>query len=222
MSPQTPSSPRKPPTKSDRPTQLSARGTRTRELILRAAIEVFGRQGFADATMLHIAQEAGVASGTVYQYFSDKADVFRYLLRDLERKLHRETRMPAGSDGRLVVRDSVLRYLAVYREHEALFRAWWELLEPPTEFTDAWVALHRKSHGELRAVVEQGQRDGTIARTVDADIAAELIVAMFERPAYLRIILGWDSSLTDDEFAGALEHLLRGGLLPGLAAGLTV
>lgn len=196
----------------------SSRSKRTRTQVLKAAIEVFGRKGFNAATMLDIAQEAGVASGTAYQYFADKADVFRYLLQDLEEQLHHETRMPSGDDGRLVVREAVLRYLEVYREHAALFRTWWEVLEPHTEFTDAWIALHRKSQAELAAVIDDGKRRGIVDPEVESEITADLIVSLFERPAYLRIAFGWDQNLSDAEMADVMAALLDHGLFESPAA----
>lgn len=189
----------------------STRGQRTRNRILRSAITVFGKRGFADTTVLDIAEHAGLASGTVYQYFEDKGDVFRCLLQDLTDRLHRDTRMPADADGRLIVRDSVLAYLEVYREYAPIFRAWWELLEPPTEFTEAWVALHEKSRREMVRVFEEGKRRGMIDASVDTEITADLIVAAFERPVYVKIVLGWDDT-SDEELADLMSRLLGSGL----------
>jgi AcrR family transcriptional regulator len=190
----------------------SVRGQRTRAKILRSAIEVFGERGFGESTVLDIAEHAGMASGTVYQYFEDKSDVFRCLLQDLTDRLYRETRMPAGPDGRLMVRDSVLAYLEVYREYSSIFRAWWELLEPPTEFTDAWVGLHERSRRQLAAVVRDGQRRGIIERSRDPEITADLIVAVFERPVYVKIVQGWSGDTTDEELADLISRLLGHGL----------
>jgi TetR/AcrR family transcriptional regulator, mexJK operon transcriptional repressor len=47
-----------------------------REAILRAAIDVFGREGYARASIDEIAGLAGVAKPTVYNRFTDKATVF--------------------------------------------------------------------------------------------------------------------------------------------------
>lgn len=190
----------------------SVRGKRTRDRILRSAIAVFGERGFADSTVLDIAEDAGMASGTVYQYFEDKGDIFRCLLQDLTDRLHRETRMPAGPDGRLMVRDSVLAYLEVYREYSSIFRAWWELLEPPTEFTDVWVAIHERSRRELAAVIEDGQRRGIVDQRVDPEITADLIVAVFERPVYVKIVLGWSDGSSDEDLADLISRLLGHGL----------
>jgi AcrR family transcriptional regulator len=186
----------------------SARGRRTRERILKSAIAVFGSRGFGETAVLDIAENAGLASGTVYQYFEDKSDIFRCLLQDLTLRLHEETRMPAGEDGRLIVHDSMLRYLQVYREYAPIWRAWWELLEPPSEFTAAWVALHEKSRREMKSVIEHGQAEGTIDPEVDPEITADLIVSAFERPVYCKIVLGWDEEYGDEQLADLMTRLL--------------
>jgi len=191
----------------------SGRGKRTRDRVLKAAVVVFGKRGFAQTTMLDIANEAGIASGTVYQYFSDKADLLGCLLADLEDQLQRETRMPADERGRLIVGESVLRYLSIYREYAPIYRAWWELIEPPTQFTKAWSATHAKSRNDLVAVITSGQREGIISVELDAEVTADLVVAMFERPAYSRIVLGWDSDISDEDFAGLMGDLLGRGLI---------
>lgn len=46
------------------------------EAILAAALEVFGREGFADGTVEEIARQAGVAKPTVYNRFGDKQTLF--------------------------------------------------------------------------------------------------------------------------------------------------
>jgi AcrR family transcriptional regulator len=47
-----------------------------REAILVAAERVFGRLGFHDAKMADVAAEAGVAAGTLYNYFTNKDEIF--------------------------------------------------------------------------------------------------------------------------------------------------
>ena len=50
-----------------------------REAILAAARKVFARKGFEGSTIVDIAREAGVASGTVYLYYASKLDLFAAL-----------------------------------------------------------------------------------------------------------------------------------------------
>jgi AcrR family transcriptional regulator len=47
-----------------------------REQILEAAVKVFARRGFGNATVAEIAEEAGVAAGTIYNYFESKEELF--------------------------------------------------------------------------------------------------------------------------------------------------
>ncbi len=56
--------------------------TDKREAILKAAIEVFGREGYAGAKVDEIARLAGVAKPTVYSRFSDKTELFLEAVAD--------------------------------------------------------------------------------------------------------------------------------------------
>ena len=50
-----------------------------REQILKAAVKVFGERGYYQATITDVANEAGVAHGTVYLYFHNKAEILQSL-----------------------------------------------------------------------------------------------------------------------------------------------
>ena len=45
--------------------------------IIDAAFAVFGERGYESTRVSHIAQRAGVSSGTIYTYFKDKKDLFQ-------------------------------------------------------------------------------------------------------------------------------------------------
>jgi TetR/AcrR family fatty acid metabolism transcriptional regulator len=46
-----------------------------RDVILRAAIDVFAERGYFNAQVADVARAAGVAAGTVYLYFRSKDDL---------------------------------------------------------------------------------------------------------------------------------------------------
>jgi TetR/AcrR family fatty acid metabolism transcriptional regulator len=50
--------------------------------IMEAAFEVFSRRGFPQATIAEIAQVAGVAEGTIYNYYRSKHDLLVALVHD--------------------------------------------------------------------------------------------------------------------------------------------
>jgi AcrR family transcriptional regulator len=53
-----------------------------RERILDAAIQVFGRKGFAGANVADIAEAANIGKGTVYLYFKSKEEIFSAILSE--------------------------------------------------------------------------------------------------------------------------------------------
>jgi AcrR family transcriptional regulator len=83
--PVNPTSAARPPARKGarRPARASLRGAVVevfRRAILDAAEKVFRDQGFADAKMAKIAQQAGMAAGTLYNYFDSKESIFRALI----------------------------------------------------------------------------------------------------------------------------------------------
>jgi AcrR family transcriptional regulator len=60
-----------------------------RAQLLYAAKRVFAARGYAAANIADICQEAGVARGTIYQYFQNKRDVLIGLLDDVAARVER-------------------------------------------------------------------------------------------------------------------------------------
>ena len=50
--------------------------------IINAAFAVFGEIGYEATRISHIAERAGISSGTIYTYFKDKKDLFRATAQD--------------------------------------------------------------------------------------------------------------------------------------------
>src|SRR5215467_4769054 len=71
-----------------------------RSQILQAAAKVFAEKGFHNATIRDVAQAAGVADGTIYNYFANKAALMLSLLDGLnqtsERAQHFEQQAALG------------------------------------------------------------------------------------------------------------------------------
>jgi AcrR family transcriptional regulator len=80
----------------------SERIDRRREQILAAASTVFARHGFHRSTVRQVAQEAGIADGTIYLYFRSKRELLLALLGQLGRVGERQADFAelAGADAR--------------------------------------------------------------------------------------------------------------------------
>lgn len=55
---------------------------KTKENILKAAIELFSEKGYYETSMAAIAEKAGVGKGTLYWYFSSKDEMFKSLITE--------------------------------------------------------------------------------------------------------------------------------------------
>lgn len=65
-----------------KPNKHQVRTKETRELLLRAAEEVFVREGYAGAELGEIASIAGRTKGAIYAQFESKEDIFMALVED--------------------------------------------------------------------------------------------------------------------------------------------
>jgi AcrR family transcriptional regulator len=102
----------------------TARGARTRMRLLEAAEEVFTALGYHDASIVKIAEAAGVAPGTFYIYFAGKQDIFDELVEDLNRRV-RQAMADGASRGQTRTEAERLGFQAFFRftaEHPALYR----------------------------------------------------------------------------------------------------
>ncbi|MFO7638975.1 MAG: TetR/AcrR family transcriptional regulator [bacterium] len=86
-----------------------------RQAILAAARRAITEHGYARATVEDIAAEAGVAKGTVYLYFKDKADIVDGLVAQ------------TLDDGLATVRANAAREAAPVEKLKAVFAGWAEM-----------------------------------------------------------------------------------------------
>ncbi|HYI10919.1 MAG TPA: TetR/AcrR family transcriptional regulator [Thermoanaerobaculia bacterium] len=90
-----------------------------------AAMQAIARKGIEEVTIQDIADEAGVAKGTVYVYFRDREELLARtadrLFDNLIAEIEPSFCAPGGFGVRL--RGLALRQLLFFDEHKALFRA---------------------------------------------------------------------------------------------------
>jgi AcrR family transcriptional regulator len=195
----------------DKSAPSSARGRRTWNAVRKAAIRVFSQHGLANTTVLDIAQEAGVSSGTVYRYFVDKEDIFRSLQALVEEEIISESHLPMDR-GRIHVREQFVAYLHIYRRHLGLFRAWLDLIHSGPHPADAWFKMRETFQDRAARILSYGRRHGIIHDSVRIPITAELYVMAHEGPTYCHLVLDWNQGIDDAEIADAVTGLFSEGL----------
>lgn len=117
---------RRPPF-SDNP-EVGARGQRTQQRILDAALRVFGERGYHRASIERIARLGGCSRVSFYQYFASKEDVFRHLATQVARQIGALTesldQLTPDRDGWTTLRGWVSRYTETHSRYEPVFHAY--------------------------------------------------------------------------------------------------
>jgi AcrR family transcriptional regulator len=128
--------------------------TPTRERLLGAAQELIEEGGYGAASVIAIAERAGVAAGTLYRHFASKEELFVEVFRTVCDREVKAMRAAAAEmpDGASHV-DRLERVLATFAER-ALRRprlAWALLAEPVDPLVDAERLAYRERYSGLTA-----------------------------------------------------------------------
>jgi len=151
-----------------------ADAARNRARVLEAARRLFAERGVEAVTMDEVAREAGVAKGTVFNRFGDRAGLALALLDDHERDLQeRIVRGPPPLGPGAPPRDRLLAFLAALAEltfaHRDLLREV-ERAAPAARYrTGAYQAWLQHT------VLLLGDNDGLRAHMLLAPLAADLV-----------------------------------------------
>jgi AcrR family transcriptional regulator len=187
-----------------------------RRLLLDAAVHVFARKGYHAARVGDIAEEAGVAYGLLYHYFSSKEEVLRSVFRETWRALI--TTIQSVGEGDDTPREQ-LRKVA-----EILLRSWKR--EPDLvrvlvlEVTRSSVLAGEMdgivaSFAAIQQIIERGQADGSIRTDLDARLASYVFYGAVDE-----LLTGWVLGRlpdSDDDLARAertVVEIVTGGLAP--------
>jgi AcrR family transcriptional regulator len=200
----------------DRSIATREAGAEKRRLILAAAVRVFARDGYYTSRVGDIAEEAGIAHGLLYHYFSSKeqvlATVFRENWGDLLEAFHRVEQSEEPADEKLRgIAKILLRSwrndpdLVTVMVREVARSA--HLQEQVDEIQGAFLAIQR--------VIERGQADGVFRAEIDARLASWVFYGGMEE-----ILTGWVlGKLPDgDEEVARAERTIVDVVCGGLSA----
>lgn len=148
----------------------------TRQRLLEAAREVVEEGGYAAASVLAVADRAGVAAGTLYRHFPSKEDLFVELFRSVcDRELEEmraAARAPGSATARLVGVLTTFARRALRRP-----RLTWALTaEPVDPAVDAERLAYRAGYAELLAgCLREAVAAGELPPQPEQLIAAALV-----------------------------------------------
>ena len=197
-------------------TERSIGAEEKRRLILDAAVRVFARKGFHTCRVGDIAEEAGVAHGLLYHYFSSKDELLETVFRETWSELLAAIAEVEASDA--PAREQLRQVAAI------LLRAWRrrpDLVRVLVREIGRSPELHRVVHDVQTAVeaieriIRRGQGRGELRGDLDARLASTVFYGGLEE-----ILTGWVLGVLpdgDDEVARA-EQTVVDVVFGGLAA----
>ena len=185
-----------------------------RRLILDAAVRVFATRGYHTSRVSDIAEEAGIAHGLLYHYFSSKEEVLETVFRENWSELLRAfARIEASEATPLEQLAAIAKILLrAWRERPDLVRVMVrEVARSPQ--LQGQVDEIREGFQLIQRVIERGQADGSFRDDVDPRLASWIFYGGLEE-----ILTGWVLAQLpdgDEEVARAertVVALLCGGL----------
>jgi TetR/AcrR family transcriptional regulator, mexJK operon transcriptional repressor len=170
-----------------------------RQAILEGAFTVFARQGYAQACVQEIADEAGVAKPTVYNHLTDKATLFKHAIEAGARSALDDRlaaleplASPGDDDLRATLEDVAHALLRLHTNERscALRRL---LYSEVTRFPDLLEIAVESGPDRLNRALADRLARLTLAgrlRAADPDLAAEQLMALLLGPMEARSQLG--------------------------------
>jgi AcrR family transcriptional regulator len=148
--------------------QNAKRRSARREQILQAAIPVFARVGFAEASVADIAVAAHASYGTVFLYFATKEALFRAAFLEPLSELEHVFAVDAPSSMRpsAVIRDMVRTQVAFVSHQTSYLRLTQYVLglrDRFPELAEQLFAVTDRFTERVVPVIEAGQRAGELA-----------------------------------------------------------
>lgn len=158
-----------------------------RRQILAAAVRVFARRGYHGSRVGDIAEEAGVAHGLLYHYFSSKEEVLGIVFSENWGELIARFRAVEEADEPAAEKLAGLAkiLLRTWRNDPDLVTVMVREVARSAHL-QAQVLEVREAFAILQRVIEQGQREGSFRPDVDSRFASWIVYGGLEE-----VLTGW-------------------------------
>jgi AcrR family transcriptional regulator len=181
--------------------------------ILKAARKLFARKGLAGTTMDEIAQEAGLAKGTLYLYFASKHEIYlkelqlgaECLFEQTQKEVEAATGLRAKIHAFIYAR---LRFAEENRDFYQIYFQEFSHQQHPEEISRECRNLDRRRTTALGAVLREAHQSGEV-RPLREALAASLIHDM-TRSLILRRLKNDSKSSIEEDSDFLCDFIIKG------------
>jgi AcrR family transcriptional regulator len=155
--------------------------------VLDAALAEFADQGYQAASLNRVVAQAGIAKGSLYQYFPNKEGIFHYLfqyaLKLVRRTLTAVKEETIEENFFVRLEKSLLAGVAFSRAHPRIFSLYLKIqFDKHAPFREEFLAAVRRHAADYFAsLVRQAQRRGELRPGVPRAAVLFLLDAVFDR-----------------------------------------
>ncbi|MEJ5359237.1 MAG: TetR/AcrR family transcriptional regulator [Desulfobacterales bacterium] len=147
--------------------------------ILEAAVRVFARQGFHQSTVAQVAREAGVADGTIYNYFRNKDDILIqfFAVRAGQVFARFRSEVARAANGLEKLRLLIRAHLAEFQRDPDMAVVYETETHQSSRLAEEQIRAMAKTYQDILAeIIEQGQEEGLFRRDLYAGLVKRLIL----------------------------------------------
>ncbi len=175
-----------------------------------AAMRVVARKGFDHVTVQDIADEAGIAKGTVYLYFKSREDILEKTMTFSFEDFHERIReaIDAGGAFAEVIERVVRTQLEFFEERQEFFRLYLVMAEPLGERRLKKHAAYRTHIARLTALIESALESGEARREPAERVA--IVVASTIRDITLQRLTEKTPRPLAEDVAFIRDYICRG------------
>ncbi len=150
--------------------------------ILNAAGTVFARLGLHKATISQIAQEAGVADGTIYLYFKNKDDIlYQYMSFKSDLFFESMGRAVQGCDSADVkLRNLILCHLTEFQQDKEMAIVFQSEVRYRRDIASKIKDISKIYFDLLTEIMEQGQNEGVLRQDLFMGLVKRFVLGAVE------------------------------------------
>lgn len=180
------------PTGVGRRAPLEAKKARTRQRLVDAARELFNSTGFYDVNLSDIPPAGGLATGTFYNYFTSKEEIFGAVMDEVLAEMRNQPSIDWRGHPVDSIRASNRAYLTGYRRNARLLADCSSLARVDSTIRARKAQIDDDFEQRLVRAIRYWQESQIAAADIDARYAANALAFMVDRFAYEFYVGGKD------------------------------
>ena len=153
-----------------------------RQRIIECAVDEFAQHDYASASISKIVTKAGIAKGSLYQYFNDKSDLYSYLLDLVSQTKAKMMAQAFQQENTLPFFESLLALFSVMANFELqypkLAKIGYKAVSGKSPLPEELLIKGKRASIQyFVTLIDRGKANGEIRSDIDAEIAAFIFVS---------------------------------------------